>query len=344
MLKEQKFLQEGGEARGGRRFCYRKAILFPEKISAPVAVRLGTISDSDRVYLNGTLIARHGSMQAETPQAYDQIRLVPLPLEFLRPGKVNILLVDVRSYFPDEAGITRDRVEIGPAGALARELDRELLWELPLLACYGLLGACFLFLFLRRSELRESLYFALFCLGIAAYQLLRTQVKYRLGLDLLPCKRAEYIILFAFAPAWYHTVRTFFGFPGSRFGRVWDWLAHGASAVALAGGVWVALSDSVIRWNAFNHQYFQPTVWPVLILGTTGIVIHRALKGNGNAWVLCAALAVMLVALPLDVLSARGLLNIPSVLGYAFLVFVSATAAILANRFVRAQRSPRTIS
>ena len=343
-MKQPKFLREWGIGESRRRFCYRKAFLLPEQLTGQPGVRLGIISDSDRVYLNGILIAEHGDFDSEQPQAYDQIRVVPLPLHLVHPGRVNVLLVDVRNYFPREAGIKQDRVQIGPAAMLFRDLDRELVQQLPLLACYLSVGAYFLFLFLRRRKERENLYFSLFCLGLVVYQLRRTQLKYDLGLDFFPWKKAEYMILFLMAPVWYYFVRAFFDFPESRFGRFYDALAQGANIVCVLGAAFILLSTDVTRWDAFNNVALQSGTWPILIVGTAGIMVQRAWHGNRDAWVMCAAFSVVLLTLVLDILGTRGVLNIPRMLGYGFFVFILAQAVILANRFVRVNERAEDLS
>ncbi len=343
LLKHADFVREWAIKEEQQTFCYRKAFVLPAHLTHQPAVRLGIITDRDRVFLNGDLIAEHGAFESSLPEAYDRIRLVALPLPKVLPG-VNVLHVEVRSYFPHDAGILQDRVAVGRAEALRQELDRETLLQIVPLACYLAVGGYFLFLFARRRRERENLYFGLFCLGLVIYQILRTHLKYDLALSFFPWKRFEYLVLLVLSPFWYYFVRAFFEVPGSRLERQVDRLAHLGTLASGCFAILILAIPDVVLWNSVNQGLVQFFVWPVHVLGTVAIMARRAIRPNRDAQLMLGAFAVVLVALGLDILASRNILNLPRLLGYAFLIFILAQAGVLANRFVLVNEQAEDLS
>lgn len=99
---------------------YRKTFVVPANVTAPLALRLDEISDRDRVYLNGRLFGSTGVWDSPAPQGYDRHRLYTIPDGMIRKGEVNLLLVQVKGFFPYESGILRNTTALGPAEAMWR--------------------------------------------------------------------------------------------------------------------------------------------------------------------------------------------------------------------------------
>jgi hypothetical protein len=60
----------------GKFFRISKWIQLPDNWKAPhISIRLGIISDKDRVYWNGTLIGSTGDFKNNSAEAYDKIRI-----------------------------------------------------------------------------------------------------------------------------------------------------------------------------------------------------------------------------------------------------------------------------
>ena len=333
--KNLTFMKEWKLTNGVRKYWYRKVFVLPRNIDEQPAVRLGIITDSDRVFLNGVLIGNSGNVESPEPQAYDKIRVYRLPLSALRPGARNVLLVETRNYFPREAGIKQDETLIGPAALIFRQVEDRSFVEIFFLVCYATVGAYFLFLFLRRRRERENLFFALFCLGLVVYQLLRNQLKYETGFEFFLLKRLEYAVLFAMAPAWYYFVRYFFELPRNLVVRMIDWIGHGAALGLLVLEVILWSSRNVVLWDDLNANLVQLVFWPPLILSSLGIMIYRIVRRDRDGLYMALGFVAVLAALVLDILSTRGLVNLPRLLGFGFFSFILAIAGILANRFVR---------
>ncbi len=333
--KDPRFVKDWNIKPGIRRYWYRKVFVLPKQIDEQLAVRLGIISDSDRTYLNGVLIGESGDVTTDRPYAYDKIRRYRLPLSVVRPGGRNILLVETRNYFPHDAGIFQDETRIGPARLIFQEVEYRSFFEIFFLVCYTTVGMYFLFLFLRRRRERENLFFALFCLALVAYQLLRSQLKFETNLDFFALKRWEYTVLLAMAPVWYYFVRYFFELPQNRFMRALDWINHAMALGLLGIEVVVWATSNIVTWHELNSTLVQLVFWPPLILTSFGIMIYRVVKRDRDGLYMALGFAVVLVALVLDILSSRGEINLPRLLPFGFFSFILAIAGILANRFVR---------
>ncbi|TGM09657.1 stage II sporulation protein E, partial [Leptospira barantonii] len=178
----------------------KKFIAPKEWKTSAVAVRLGTLTDKDKTYFNGVLIGATGDMNSVYPQAYDKIRIYPIPNDLIRKGESNILVIEVKKFFKREVGIEQDRTAIGDASLMQRELLRAEYVKILLLMIYLTVGGYFLFLYVRRRMDRENLYYGLFTILLVVYQFLRNQIKYDLGIEFIYMKKLEYIILTILVP------------------------------------------------------------------------------------------------------------------------------------------------
>jgi len=197
---------------------YRRAFILPSTIEISLSIRLGEINDRDRVYLNGVLIGSTGNWQAKEAQAYDKQRIYELPPNVIKPGQVNVILIQVKGYFINEIGIYRDRTSIGPSSALLAVFNEENLFQIGLLMLYLGVGAYFLFLFIRQRSERENVYFGLFVLGLVIYHFLRTQYKYDLNISFSFLKKSQYTDLFTLVPLFYYFMRHYFLLPDKKVG------------------------------------------------------------------------------------------------------------------------------
>lgn len=322
-----------------RRFFYTRRILIPADDGAPLGLRLGSISDRDRTYLNGELIGGRGTLGASTPQAYDRVRLYPIPERLVRRNAENALVVLVESYFPLEAGISQDRTAIGPLYALQRELLLENFTAALFLAPYLAVGAYFLFLFIRRRESRENLLFGLFCFTLVLYQFLRTQLKFEFDIELITLKRMEYAALFFLPTTFYQFVRSYFALPASRFVRWFDRGMLGMAALAFASTAFVFASDNVVAWDRYNQSFFLPALLFAYLPSTFGLIIYAAFwRRDRDAMLILLGAICFVAAVVYDATGFLAGANRPRIMGYAFSVFVLSLALILANRFVRLHR------
>ena len=325
-------VRQGIVADGRSTVWYRRQILLGKDVRRSLAVRLGEVSDRDRVYFNGQLIGSTGQWDAPRPQAYDRHRIYPIPPDVVRPGRANVILVQVQGYFPQDLGLQRDRTEIGPAEAIWRRYYFENTLGVVLLATYVPVALYFLLLYLRSGHGIVNLLFALYTLGLVAYQFLRTQLKYELGFSFYALKKIEYVLLFLLVPLFYQFIRSFFDVKPS---RLWTWFGRIArtlqGAIAL-GALFVLATDSAIAWNELNRSGIQP-IWAIFFIMILGLLLHKSLAGNRDARLMLGGFGVFLTCIILDIGSSRGLVNLPRVAPYGFLIFILGLAAILSNRY-----------
>ncbi|MBW7857401.1 MAG: hypothetical protein H3C43_03675, partial [Leptonema sp. (in: Bacteria)] len=244
----------------------RRFFLSPNEPNENYAVRLGKISDRDRVYFNGVLIGGSGDFSSTAPQAYDKIRLYEIPTQLLKPGKMNVIVIDIEKYFDFEVGVVADRLEFGPELKLYREFFYDLLVQLLLLASYVTVGVYFLFLFIRRPQEKANLIFGIFALSLVGYQALSTQLKHEIGLSFFPMKKIEYLVLQMMIGSIYLFIRTYFGLPKKWFFKVLDYVSW--AAIAGLGVVFVSVlfSSNIQFWNTVNQGISINIVLPVIML------------------------------------------------------------------------------
>lgn len=315
-----------------RSLWYRLQFDLMESPQKLMALRLGQISDRDRTYLNGVLIGETGNWDSPRPQAYDRVRIYEIPPDLLRAG-ANVVHVQVQPYFEKEYGIYRDRLELGPAREIWQTYYLENTYQAFALVAYLTFGLYFLLFFLRRRHDQENLFFALFLFSLVVYSLLGTQFKYILGFELYTLKRVQTIAVFTTVPLFYSFLRSYYTLPAG-IAKYWDWLALLVHLVPVVGIGIVFFSESTEVWQQTVNSLVQPG-WLVYIAAILFILIREAVLRNRDAHIMLASTGLLLVALILDILSGRAIINLPTLLTYGFVLFVISMALVLANRFVR---------
>ncbi|MCB1317919.1 MAG: hypothetical protein KDK27_18265, partial [Leptospiraceae bacterium] len=315
-------------------FWYRKLLYVNDPSDVPVALELGIIGDRDVLYVNGVQVGHTGTWDAAGPQAYDRERVYVLPENILNRNGLNVILIKVRGYFTYEAGILKDHTRITPAAAGLRDFYLTGLLNVLVLVVYFSVGSYFLFLFVRRRVERENLYFALFAYALVAYQFLRTQIKYEIGLDLLLLKRVEYLALSGMAPLLYTFVRNYFHLPARGYFKWQDRIMYLPIAIAAALAVMVMVSSDINDWNWFNNTFYLPT-FGVYVIVLLVIIAYSIYKGDRDAIYMMIGILFFMIAIGVDTATHLNYLNIPRILGYVFIMFVLSLSLILANRFVR---------
>lgn len=324
-----------GLGRGEMDVWYVKTFTLPAGGDAPVALLLGIINDKDQAFLNGRMIGASGNFNAPTAQAYDLRRIYEVPAEALKRGGKNVLLVHVRGQSTSTWGLYQHKTAIGPAREILQSEASAALQAILFLVCYATVACYFLFLFVWQLDRRENLFFALFCVGLVCYNLLRNQIKYDLGLDFLFWKRIEYHVLYCLVPLFYWFIRSYYSPPRTRVIKILD-VPVAAAHLFLAGGiVHTFIAPDSDDWWRYQLLYAQQIAWPILILLALGIILRSAFKGSRDAWLMFAAVLALVVGMVLDILSNRTVINLPSIFQYIFMLFIITMALLLANRFVR---------
>lgn len=314
---------------------YVKTFLLPEDGQAPVALLLGIINDKDQAFLNGRMIGASGDFNASGARAYDLRRIYEVPAEALKRGEKNVLLLHVRGQSTSTWGLYQHKTAIGPAREILESEAGAALQSMLFLVCYATVACYFLFLFVWQLDRRENLFFALFCLGLVCYNLLRNQIKYDLGLDFLFWKRVEYIVLYCLVPLFYWFIRSYFTPARTRIAKILDFPVAAAHLLLAGGLVHLFLTEDSDAWWRYQLFYAQQISWPILILLALGIILQSAFKGSRDAWLMFTAVLVLVAGMVLDILSNRTVINLPSLFQYIFMLFIITMALLLANRFVR---------
>ncbi|WP_408611629.1 SpoIIE family protein phosphatase [Leptospira ainlahdjerensis] len=308
-------------------YIVKKFIAPKEWNATSLSIRLGTINDKDRTYLNGTLIGATGDLNSKFPQAYDKIRVYPIANELIRRGDKNIIVIQVQKFFDRELGIEQDRTLIGDSSLVLKDLLRAEYIKTFLLMIYLTVGGYFLFLYVRRRSDRENLYYGLFTILFFIYQFLRNQIKYDLGIEFIYMKKVEYIILTVLIPLFANFVRVYFKYPRNMILNVLD----GSYA---AFTIFYLFSNNVIHYNNLNKHVVQYG-WIVYVCLISYYLIRRIIQKDRDALFILLGVLVVVIAGVLDTLGARNVIVFPRVVGYAFLFFILSIATILANKFVR---------
>lgn len=330
-------LARGDLKTGTRRFTYRKSFRFKNRAHRQLALRLGMISDRDRTFLNGHPIGESGLWGERLPQAYERIRIYEIPPGLIREGKPNTLLIQVEGYFPNEAGLYRDRIEIGPAREIWETYYLEITLNILIQTFYLTVGSYFLFLFVRRRKEPANLLFGIFIIFLVIYLSLRTQIKYVLGADFMIAKRAEYISLFLLVPLFYYFNRIYYSLPRKRWVKIMDIALIALTAVPLGSIIAVMVTDSAVFWWAIFHNIIQP-VWAGYVVGLFIILFNRMLERDTDAFIMIGGALILIITAIIDVLVDRGQLMLPLLTPYGFFAFILSFTIILANRFVRLQK------
>ncbi|EMO41291.1 stage II sporulation protein E [Leptospira noguchii serovar Autumnalis str. ZUN142] len=308
-------------------FIVKKFIAPKNWKSSGLAVRLGTLTDKDKTYLNGTLIGETGDMNSTLPQAYDKIRIYQIPNGLIRNGETNILVIEVKKYFQKEIGIEQDKTAIGNSLLIQKELLETEYIKILLLIIYITVGVYFLFLYFRRRTDRENLYYGLFTILLVLYQFLRNQTKYDLGIEFIYMKKLEYIVLAFLVPLFTNFIRLYFKYPKKTILKVLD-----SSYVCFAFFYFV--SNNVEHYNFINKNLVQYG-W-ILYLGITlDYLIRRVIAKDRDALLILIGVLITVFAAFLDTLGARNVFVFPRIVGYSFLFFILSISTILANKFVR---------
>ncbi len=320
-------IKEWEEFKGKKPVILGKWILLPKKNYGNLSIRLGVINDRDRVYWNGQKIGETGIWDSESPQAYDKIRIYQIPNQFIKYGEPNLLLIHVQPYFDYTIGIEQDTTSIGLSGQILRKFYIDEYTKLLFLTVYVTVGGYFLFLFIRRRRESENLFFALFSFGLVIYNLLRNQIKYEFGISFLTMKQIEYCIIITLLPFMFHFIRKLFVFRYHLIYKILD-------SIHLSFIIIYLFSRNIEFYNFLMTKVIQP-LWLPYALIILYFLIVRMKEGNRKAYVIFIGILFVIISSVTDILSTRGIIIFPRLLGYAFLAFEICLAIVLANSFVK---------
>ncbi len=311
-----------------RKIWIRRKVFIPEELAnKQLALRLGIISDRDKTYFNQVLIGSTGCFGSNLPQSYDKVRIYEIPSALIQKGKENTILIEVERFFPEEIGINQDRTAIGSTLQIQFDKYQEDLFKLILLAVYATVGFYFLFLFLRRRQEVENVYFALFVFTVVIYQFMRTQVKYELGIDFILMKKIEYIVFTCLVPLFTNFIRMYFKFKITIFIILLNLLSFAIMNLFL-------FNSDLILFDEVNKTLTQPVGF-IYICFLFYYLLSAMKKRNKDSFCIFLGVILIFISVVIDILSDRGYFQMPRTFGYSFMFFILSIAVILANKFVR---------
>ncbi|NCN10023.1 MAG: SpoIIE family protein phosphatase [Leptospira sp.] len=295
--------------------------------NSALSIRLGIILDCERIWLNAKEIHLNQDCSSNKPQAYDKIRILDLPRGLIYTNKKNEIRILVKRYFPNEIGLVQDKIDIDYSNKIYKDYYLEEGLRLSFLIVYLTVASYFLFLFIRRPQEKEYLFFALFTINLVLYQFLRCQSKYFLDIEFWILKKWEYCSLPSFIPFMAHFIRSFFRYTYNKINLTLDLLT-------LVSIVFIFSISDILILDKWNRYLIQP-IWILYLILSLYILFRETRKSNKNAFLILIGILAIVVSAIIDILAARFVWNIPRISGYIFMGNILFQAFILANRFVQ---------
>lgn len=290
-----------------------------------IGVMLGIITDADEIFFNGVKIGGSGSLFPQK-SAYDKTRIYEIPSELIRHNETNVLAIRVKGLFDYQNGPYTGTMKIDRMDKMTQDFFKKEILDISFVIMYLVVGIYFLLFFIRRVKDKENLAFALFTIGISAYFLFRTQLKYTLGWDFFVAKKLEYLVLCWLVYLMNEFIMLYF--KAKR--RIIHWVYLGITSVSFCV---LLLSNDYVFWDNFN-QYGMIPSWLIGISSTLAILVSR-FRRERDARLMLYAMIVLMGTLVNDILLNMAIYRFIRLSGYGFAVFVASLAVILSNRFVR---------
>ncbi|MCP4131829.1 MAG: SpoIIE family protein phosphatase [bacterium] len=319
---------------------YRIHLRIPEKHNyKPLMFRIGPVDDADEVFFNGQLIGKSGEIapgkNRPTISAYDKVRLYPVPLGSIKPGQDNVLAIRVQALFADYAGfdLAFCTVFLGQEKKILESFFMENLVIFFIVAIFLMVAYFYLFLYFKKAQLYENLFFGLTSLWFAAYFFLRTQIKYYFFEDYYIMKRIEYIFLFTMIYLFMNFIYFYYAKTEKKFAKIEKKIIQINNVIALCFIAVPLVSNDSTTWFRFYITVVQP-LWIIPLAFAAWTLIKNALRKNRDAIYMLLGFLPGLAALFNDVLVNRGLLTWGRIGHFGFFAFLITYATILANHFV----------
>ncbi len=306
---------------------YRIHIKFPSELpSHSVGISLGTISDIDELYFNGTSIGKSGSFPPHRVSAYDKKRIYEIPTKLIKPGADNVFSLRVMGLFRYEKGPYKGEFKIAPLSLLQKEYLLHELLDVFFIVIYIIVALYFALIFITRSIDKEYLLFAVFTLSSTLYLFLRTQLKYLFFDDFFMMKRIEYMVLFLI-PAFMMEYISYY-YRKSR--HVIHYCYYAITLVCL---ILVLVFNDIQIWNDLLFYCVEPS-W-LIPFGYSFAVSVREYKKINDAKYLLAAFIIAWIIFINDALYDRGLIDTMRLSTYSFIAIIISSAMIMRRRFSR---------
>ncbi|GIX41370.1 MAG: stage II sporulation protein E [Leptospiraceae bacterium] len=318
---------------------YKTIIKCKLPLKESIGIKLGIISDRDKVYWNGVLIGETGKWNSKYPEAYDKIRIYEIPPYVVK--EENEVLIHVQGYFESEIGIIRNQPEIGSLLKLLKNYYHFYGGNLFILFIYFSVGSYFLFLFFRRLKERENLFFGIFMYILVIYFFLRNPLKYELTNNLFLLKRIEYIALFLIVPFFYFFIYYYYEklFPKPikehRLFKAHKIVIFTFCYLTIASTIIILVFDDVQYWDQYNLYIIQYILWPPIVISSIIILFYFIHKKNLDAMIMFLGYIFVISGGIIDILINRNIINMVNISTFTFFAFIISLSTTLANRYVR---------
>lgn len=291
------------------------------------SIRLGAISDRDRVYFNGILIGSTGKFDSDKPEGYDKVRMYSIPDNLIHRNQKNLLLVEIQSYFESFMGIHQDELEIGPTDLLYSRLNQQEMIKVFFISIYLTIGIVFLFIFFNSRKDYEYLFFSLFLFLFSLFQILRTQAVFSLGIDYYLIKEISFSTVPLLFPLLSHFFISYFKIPYKNYHKLLDAVILSISFLFLFTFDF-RLKDKITG----NFLVYLYLIYMILYLFW---VIGKARTKNKDAVYMLIGVTAIIVSTIIDIMSSYSLIIFPKITGFFFLFFIIGLATVLGNNIIR---------
>ena len=293
---------------------------------------------ASRLYVNGMLVAQHGTPGDGEDSTWAAIHnRMPITREFACPLR---LTLHVANYAHRAGGFVRP-LSVGPAEVLAKRRESQVVYAAVLLTGYVLVGLVSLIFFAVRHRERVPLVFGLFCLAMAVYT---DMIGERLFLRWLPEQIdwarymwVEYLSWVAAMALFFLTLRGLF--PQEIQRRVVQAVLGtlGVAAVAV-----VLLPPGIYSYLALPGQAIA-----VAIAAYVAVAMRRAQRRTPvDATVLLAGMLAVLVGLAIDLFLIDAPRPDRKFAPIGFALFMLSPAVVIARRLseaLNAEERSRTL-
>jgi len=293
---------------------------------------------ASRLYVNGTLVAQHGTLGTSAADTHAAVHnRVPITREFACPLRLTLHVAN----FEHRAGGFVRPMSVGPQEVLAKQREAQVIQAAGLLTAYLLVGLVSLIFFAVRHRERAPLAFGLFCLTMAVYT---DMIGERLFLRAFPPQigwvgymQVEYLSWIVAMALFFITLRGLF--PVEVHKRV----VQGVLGFLAVAAVGVVLLPPAV----YSHVALPGQAIAVGVAAYIAFAMLRAQKRTAiDARVLLAGMLAVLVALALDLVLIDAPRPDKKFAPIGFALFMLSPAVVIARRLshaLNAEERSRTL-
>ncbi|MCE9596545.1 MAG: SpoIIE family protein phosphatase [Spirochaetia bacterium] len=289
-------------------------------------IALREIGEAFEVYINGTLVAKEGTVANERITFHRTVRDVAYEIDHsqLHAGTNQIVFKIHGDPRYDHTGFYASRgYRIGQFQDLVFANQDRI--GIVLICLYLFVGLYHLLLYFKRKQDAYNLYYALFAILLFVYLMTRQGAVFELPIDTRLIQRVELMVLYLLGPLMIFFFDTLFRQKITKLSKVFG--IYGLLLTIITAFLPMHLAELLLR------------VWQVSILLHIPYGLYQMINAriaqNRDAGRLLAGFSVFLVCAVFDILDSAVFNYGITLTKYGFSVFIIGIALILANRFMR---------